>query len=757
MTIRLTNALGASLAFLTWVPASVRGQAQWTEVPLLRSRTEAACAFDRSTGRTIVFGGVLPAGVNPWEFKQDTWRFDTVTSSVQHIAPATSPPARYGHAMAWDGRAIVLFGGRDDTGNVLGDTWLWEDQNMRWSRQTVTPSPAARTGCEMAHDSGRNVVVLFGGIDASGTLLNDTWEWNGFARQWVQVHAGGYSGPSAVAHHAMAYDPSRARTVVYGGRDGVSAASNTVQEWDGGTRTWNYAYGSPGYRVHAAMAFDAVRGELLLYGGSDEQYFTYDDLWSWNGSRWLALAWNEPPGERRSHTLLSVSPTRIDLVGGADGGSGMDVWSYSLGTWTETHAQEVPPATHFSSFTYDQLRGTLIMRYAQSDWTWDGMRWSRFTISPGPPHGTLVHDPVRDRFVSIGWDRVSEWDPHTNTWSTTLTSNTTLLSEHSSLFDPVRGRVFAYGGTTGSTYLDQMWEWDGTNLVRIQAIGAPPRRSASLAYDTRRGKVWMFGGESRQNVFMDETWEFDSATRQWTRHVPPNSPSARAQAVMMYDTHRDRVILLGGATRSSWTADAWEWDPAAPGGGTWTPIQVGTGPNLGRWTIGCYHEPTRRATVFSGAGYGYFEDATWVFESPFPAHSESTGHACAGSAGLPHLENPPWGLPWLGSTMELRLSGVGPNQTWALLLGASERTWNGIGLPLDLGFLGARGCLLTTSIDAAFARVSSSTEDVFTAQLPSDGALLGRTFYQQALLLDPTANVLGITTSQGLRATIGRK
>ena len=34
------------------------------------------------------------------------------------------------------------------------------------------------------------------------------------------------------------------------------------------------------------MAYDASAGETLLFGGSDGAKI-HDDLWSWNGRRWM--------------------------------------------------------------------------------------------------------------------------------------------------------------------------------------------------------------------------------------------------------------------------------------------------------------------------------------------------------------------------------------------------------------------------------------------------------------------------------------
>ena len=76
--------------------------------------------------------------------------------------------------MAFDSRreVTVMFG----AGN--GDRKTWEFDGERWASRTTPNSPSARGEHGMAYDEDRGVVVLFGGRDSSGDL-EDTWEYDG--------------------------------------------------------------------------------------------------------------------------------------------------------------------------------------------------------------------------------------------------------------------------------------------------------------------------------------------------------------------------------------------------------------------------------------------------------------------------------------------------------------------------------------------------------------------------------------------------
>ena len=73
------------------------------------------------------------------------------------------PAARAYAGMAYEASSTrtLLFGGWTDTGGpFFGDTWAWDGEE--WVQLTDT-GPSARV-TNMAYDSARNVVVLFGGL-----------------------------------------------------------------------------------------------------------------------------------------------------------------------------------------------------------------------------------------------------------------------------------------------------------------------------------------------------------------------------------------------------------------------------------------------------------------------------------------------------------------------------------------------------------------------------------------------------------------
>ncbi|MCA8950970.1 MAG: hypothetical protein KDE27_15810, partial [Planctomycetes bacterium] len=109
------------------------------------------------------------------------------------------------------GRA-VMFGGFDGISR-LGDTWEWDGAG--WQLRLATGGPSARSRHAMAHDFGRSVTVLHGGVP-DGT---ETWEWDGAA--WTQHGSTGLPK----FDHTLVYDGRLARTTLFGGRTPVNPAT----------------------------------------------------------------------------------------------------------------------------------------------------------------------------------------------------------------------------------------------------------------------------------------------------------------------------------------------------------------------------------------------------------------------------------------------------------------------------------------------------------------------------------------------------
>jgi sugar lactone lactonase YvrE len=182
------------------------------------ARADHAMAYDAGHGQVVLFGGFTDDGST----LGDTWLWNGTTWTEQSLA--TNPSGRFFAAMAYDAvhNQVVMFGGQPSiSGGALNDTWVWD--GTTWTEQTPANSPPARYGHTMAFDAQRGQIVLFGGESASSNFLNDTWVWDG--TNWTQESPA--ASPAGRAFHNAAYDAAQGQVVLFGGYYGTSIFNDT--------------------------------------------------------------------------------------------------------------------------------------------------------------------------------------------------------------------------------------------------------------------------------------------------------------------------------------------------------------------------------------------------------------------------------------------------------------------------------------------------------------------------------------------------
>lgn len=268
----------------------------------------------------------------------------------QDIGPA---PSAY-FAMCYDGarKRTLLFN---------GDTWEWDGTG--WT-QLEDIGPGTRFNTAMVFDEARNVVVLFGGWmappPAGGSDRGDTWEWDG--ELWVQVAD---TGPSPRTGHAMAYDSTRQRVVLFGGWQ--SQAFRDTWEWDGNEWLQREDVGPPARYLHD-MAFDRQRERTVLFGGAAARADPHilrpaNDTWEWNGDTWTQAS-DMGPSPRSQHRL-AWDEQSIVLVGGETEAAApsdmasVDTWEWDGVLWRQR--SDMGPMSRFGhGMAYDIARKSLV-------------------------------------------------------------------------------------------------------------------------------------------------------------------------------------------------------------------------------------------------------------------------------------------------------------------------------------------------------------------------------------------------------------
>ncbi|MBL8877819.1 MAG: hypothetical protein JNG88_01765 [Phycisphaerales bacterium] len=281
----------------------------------------------------------------------------------------------------------------------------WELASSNWTLIDPEASPSQRRDHAIAYDVTRSRSVLFGGL-SGGTASNETWEYDRV--NWTQRTI---NGPTARFEHSMAFDRDRNVTVLFGGTDGTTISDET---WTyNGTDWTNAGVAGPGARHDHAAAFDRHRGVTIVFGGFDGTNLL-DDTWEWDGTIWTLRAPASSPTPRRGHALAYDEVKQsIVLFGGQDaGGVNDETWEWDGTTWTQKSPAHVPFARRNHTLTSDTGRNLLVLfgggggNTALSDtWTWNGEDWGQLdpAQTPAAREGhAAAYDIAGSRVVVFG-------------------------------------------------------------------------------------------------------------------------------------------------------------------------------------------------------------------------------------------------------------------------------------------------------------------------------------------------------------------
>lgn len=485
---------------------------------------------------------------------------------------------------------LVLFGS--------GQTWEWDGST--WAQRFPAQSPPQLHGHAMGYDATQGRVLLFGGTISGSQVSDETWSWDGFS--WTRLNVN--VRPRARTGHAMASNAS-GRIVLFGGRSSPTnrrSVLNDTFEWTGSA--WepkDPTARPPGRELHA-MAWDASTQRMLLFGGFNLNT-ALGDTWSWDGNNWVAAQPPQRPIARYGHAMVS-DPIRgrVLLYGGHSG---------SIGA----------------------------MSAEDDTWEWNGATWARVGSNgrPGPRQDhALAYDAARQRVLLIGGGLVPcmcTATPLADTWQWDgagwrAVDGLPLFRVVPGLaVDTARDRVVLYGGASGSS---DTWEWDGYRWHFASATSAiGPRQDHAMAYDAARGEVVLFGGGPPAGIGRSDTWVWDGAS--WTRRLPANTPPARSRAAMAYDAARGQLVLFGGTQwwsgGSGARNDTWVWD-----GSNWTAVDLSVKPAPRDGHAMTYDPVRQRVVLFGGRARNdtwEWDGSTWSQQNPTTRPAARWGHKLA--------------------------------------------------------------------------------------------------------------------------------
>ena len=382
--------------------------------------------------------------------------------------------------------------------------------------------------------------------------------------------------------------------------------------------TWTQTSAQPSERCYFAMAYDEATHQTVDFGGwpngfSPAQSGGTQETWTYDGSSWTQHLQASGPSSSREWPQMAYDGVTHSalLYGGALVGHGAlaDTWSWNGSAWTQVMPANNPGVRYGGAMVYDPDSKTVLLFGGMNaeglpdntTWTWDGTAWTQQSAAVSPPPReleSLAYDPISHVVVMFGGDAIDDG------------------------FD---NQVVPLGDT---------WTWDGTNWSPVAGAGPSPRTAAAMDFDAASGQILLFGGRTGapgSGAAVDgDTWAFSGTG--WTQLSPAQSPSARSDAQMVFETAEQRSFLVQGCPANAGSGSA-EQQTAGPVGDSWNWMS-------GNWTAATPEVPESRidgAGAYDGANntFVYFggldtnkyqQDDTWEWDGTqwhlmHPAHS----------------------------------------------------------------------------------------------------------------------------------------
>jgi hypothetical protein len=286
-------------------------------------------------------------------------------------------------------------------------------------------------------------------------------------------------------------------------------------------------------------------------------------------TKWNRITVGQPPG-RGWHAMSYDSDRDVLVMSGGQGGGGAkkDTWELrkevdGRRVWEQKN-NAAPNNMYGHGMCYASAWQRTVafgVRNSEAAWEWDGSSWAGKASGPSWRYApAMCYDSMHGVCLVFG-GKEHDLTPVNDLWSW---DGTNWIEIHYTgaippsdyeipmVYIPTAQTVLWYAG--GNTFFVY------STVNRMWAVGATSgdcpseRRSHSMCYDSSKNVVVLFGGKSG-TTSLNDTWEFDITTGSWSEVSSTTKPSARFAAAMSYDSADSSVVLYGGAYGS--LSDTW--------------------------------------------------------------------------------------------------------------------------------------------------------------------------------------------------------
>lgn len=184
---------------------------------------------------------------------------------------------RFNHSMVWDTQddELLIFGGSNDQGDLLNDLWSFNPAHESWDKLISASSssndcdgnsPSPRMSAAMVWDSADQEVLLYGGIGRNNTYLGDLWAFSPSKGNWKVLACSG-NAPGARGAAGVVWTGSQ--MLLLGGKGSGGSLADFWAYTPGSGGGWSQLAASTplGARTYPAISWDSHGKQLFVFGG----------------------------------------------------------------------------------------------------------------------------------------------------------------------------------------------------------------------------------------------------------------------------------------------------------------------------------------------------------------------------------------------------------------------------------------------------------------------------------------------------------
>lgn len=559
--------------------AAATAQARWSQVESVHpARWGHTLEYRPSAATYVMFGGQDNQTVfgNMMEFDRDRLFWE--------IYPATGPAARYEHGMEFVPYAetALIFGGTDGT-DVYGDLWAFDMETGAWQDLSPMTGPAPRYGHQTTWDMDRNVLVVYGGRDNSGTIFGDLWEYAFDTDEWTEITSA--TPPPPRYYHVMEYHPTQKFVFMANGRSDTVAFEDFWQYYPAdANRDWVEVFPSGDVytaRTNAAISYERIRDQLVILGGIGTDGITYKQLSAYNpnfGNIGPYSSGGAVTPREGAQMIYDFAREELIISGGYNSPNSEvkeDLFNrvfFGFQPEWENIPGNSPPGLAEASLAVDPLTedvylfgGTMRMdgnvtvngtlwSYAQADETWFP---EETTGGPSGRSGAgMWVDSDNGRLILHG-GKAADGSPLSDTWFYDL--NTGMWMDSGAGNAPLPSGAVGYGYDDAADLIYVLYAegrpgWSfatytgASGWVAVETSDGPSlRENPDIAFDPSEVKFVVHGGiDAASGDVLTDTWEFFPQTNTWRERPSANEPSPRTGATAVFEPQFNQMLLVSG-------------------------------------------------------------------------------------------------------------------------------------------------------------------------------------------------------------------